>query len=122
MIWAQVMRRLREKGVALILITHKLVEAYALGDRISVLRLGRVVGDIPPERLKQMSEKDATDTVIRMMFGSTRRACPRRRDPGRAAGDRPIAHRAVDRRGAARLERHGSADGGRSRRMPACAR
>ena len=46
------MRRLREKGVALILITHKLGEAYALGDRISVLRLGRVVGEIAPERLK----------------------------------------------------------------------
>ena len=41
---AQVMRRLRDKGVALILITHKLVEAYELGDRISVLRLGRLVG------------------------------------------------------------------------------
>jgi simple sugar transport system ATP-binding protein len=30
-----VMKRLRDKGVALILITHKLVEAYELGDRIS---------------------------------------------------------------------------------------
>jgi general nucleoside transport system ATP-binding protein len=67
----QVMRRLREKGVALILITHKLLEAYELGDRISVLRLGRVVGDIPPERLEQMSEAEATDTVIQMMFGTT---------------------------------------------------
>ena len=45
-----VMKRLRDKGVALILITHKLVEAYELGDRISVLRLGRVVGELPPKR------------------------------------------------------------------------
>src|SRR5215813_5020601 len=52
-----VMKRLRDKGVALILITHKLVEAYAFGDRISVLRLGRMVGEIAPERLKAMTEK-----------------------------------------------------------------
>jgi general nucleoside transport system ATP-binding protein len=37
----RMMRRLKEKGVALILITHKLLEAYEFGDRISVLRLGR---------------------------------------------------------------------------------
>jgi simple sugar transport system ATP-binding protein len=68
----QVMRRLRDKGVALILITHKLVEAYELGDRISVLRLGRVVGEIPPERRRAMSEAEVTDQVIAMMFGSAR--------------------------------------------------
>ena len=38
----EVMRRLRDGGVALIFITHKLKEAYDLGDRISVLRLGRL--------------------------------------------------------------------------------
>jgi ABC-type uncharacterized transport system ATPase subunit len=65
-----VMKRLRDKGVALILITHKLVEAYELGDRISVLRLGRVVGEIAPDRLKAMNEKAVTDTVIQMMFGT----------------------------------------------------
>src|SRR5882757_7338384 len=66
----QVMRRLREQGVALVLITHKLKEAYELGDRISVLRRGRLVGNIPPERLKEMSEADASNTLIRMMFGT----------------------------------------------------
>ena len=65
-----VMRRLREKGVALILITHKLAEAYELGDRISVLRLGRVVGDIPPHERRDMSEQQMTDRVIAMMFGA----------------------------------------------------
>ena len=35
------MRRLVEQGVAVIFITHKLREAFAFGDRISVLRLGR---------------------------------------------------------------------------------
>jgi len=67
----QVMKRLRDKGVAVILITHKLREAYDLGDCISVLRLGRVFGQIVPERLQRMSEAEATETVIQMMFGSS---------------------------------------------------
>jgi len=65
----RMMRRLKDKGVALILITHKLLEAYEFGDRISVLRLGTVAGEIDPQRLKTMSEAQRTDTVIRMMFG-----------------------------------------------------
>jgi len=66
----RMMRRLREKGVALILITHKLLEAYEFGDRISVLRLGTVAGAIDPQRLQTMSEAERTEAVIRMMFGA----------------------------------------------------
>lgn len=97
-----VMKRLRDKGVALILITHKLVEAYAFGDRISVLRLGRMVGEIAPERLQAMTEAEVTDTVIQMMFGST---AEHRRDAEILTGRGRAAHkdRAVDRTGAARL-------------------
>ncbi|HSY95779.1 MAG TPA: ATP-binding cassette domain-containing protein, partial [Steroidobacteraceae bacterium] len=64
----RMMRRLKERGVALILITHKLLEAYEFGDRISVLRLGTVAGEIDPQRLQTMSEAERTETVIRMMF------------------------------------------------------
>jgi general nucleoside transport system ATP-binding protein len=67
----RVMRRLRDQSVAVILITHKLREAYEFGDRISVLRLGRVVGELPPERLKSMTEAAATDAVIQLMFGES---------------------------------------------------
>ena len=35
-----VVRRLRDHGVAVVFITHKLKEAYDLADRVSVLRLG----------------------------------------------------------------------------------
>jgi simple sugar transport system ATP-binding protein len=66
----QVMRRLRDQGVAVIFITHKLREAYEFGDRISVLRLGRLVGQLGPERLRAMNQEQATDEVIRLMFGS----------------------------------------------------
>jgi len=65
-----VMKRLRDKGVAVIFITHKLREAYAAGDRVSVLRLGRLVGHLDKERLAALSEEEATDAVIRLMFGS----------------------------------------------------
>ncbi|HEY3851966.1 MAG TPA: ATP-binding cassette domain-containing protein [Steroidobacteraceae bacterium] len=78
----RMMRRLREKGVALILITHKLNEAYEFGDRISVLRLGRFAGDIGPQRLQAMSEAQRTDTVIGLMFGTLAGAAAAS-DPGR---------------------------------------
>src|ERR1700722_19066972 len=66
----RMMRRLKEKGVALILITHKLLEAYEFGDRISVLRLGRFAGEIGPERLRTMTEAERTETVIGLMFAA----------------------------------------------------
>jgi len=63
-----VMRRLAEEGVAIVFVTHKLREAYAFGDRISVLRRGRLVGGIAPERLRAMGEEEATNEIIRLMF------------------------------------------------------
>jgi simple sugar transport system ATP-binding protein len=67
----EVLKRLREKGVAIILITHKMQEAHSFGDRISVLRLGRFVGAIEPERLAGMSQAQVTDEVIHLMFGTS---------------------------------------------------
>src|SRR5215470_6843458 len=98
-----VMKRLRDKGVALILITHKLVEAYELGDRISVLRLGRLVGELAPERLKAMTERQATDAVIEMMFGTV---AQHEKDAQILIGRCRQAHRQrnVDRTGAPRLQ------------------
>ncbi len=66
----EVLARLRDKGVAIVLITHKMQEAYNFGDRISVLRLGRFVGAIEPERLSGMTQVEVTDEVIHLMFGS----------------------------------------------------
>jgi general nucleoside transport system ATP-binding protein len=100
----QVMRRLRDKGVAIILITHKLMEAYEFGDRISVLRLGRVVGEIPPDRLRALSAAEATDAVITMMFGTTD---SRAGEAETLAGRERRQHPAIDRGGAARLSVRG---------------
>ncbi|HTW25645.1 MAG TPA: ABC transporter ATP-binding protein [Acetobacteraceae bacterium] len=63
------MRRMAAQGIGVVFITHKLHEALEYGDRITVLRLGRVVGEIPPEALRQLSRAAATERVIGMMFG-----------------------------------------------------
>jgi len=44
-----VLRRLRDDGRAIVFITHKLREAIAVGDRITVLRRGQVVGREDPK-------------------------------------------------------------------------
>jgi general nucleoside transport system ATP-binding protein len=43
-----IMRALREQGTSIIFITHKLREVKAVGDRISVIRRGKVVGTAEP--------------------------------------------------------------------------
>jgi simple sugar transport system ATP-binding protein len=66
----ELMRRLVAQGLAVIFITHKLNEAVAYGDRISVLRLGRKVGALSPAELKSLGPEQATREIIRLMFGS----------------------------------------------------
>ncbi len=72
------MRRLVARGMAVIFITHKLNEALAYGDRITVLRLGRKVGEIGPEALKAAAPEETTAEIVRLMFGET---------PAAAAGE-----------------------------------
>ncbi|MBI2257102.1 MAG: ABC transporter ATP-binding protein [Proteobacteria bacterium] len=63
-----VLCRLCSQGVAIVLVTHKLAEAYDLGDRVSVLRQGRLVGGIAADEHRGMTEAQMTDQVIAMMF------------------------------------------------------
>ena len=44
----QIMRQLRDEGTAIVFITHKLREVREVADRISVVRLGKVVGEASP--------------------------------------------------------------------------
>jgi simple sugar transport system ATP-binding protein len=64
-----VMRRLTEQGLALLLVTHKLPEACQWGDRISVLRRGRLIGQILPDTLRRTSAAQTRETALGMMFG-----------------------------------------------------
>ncbi|BAY16872.1 ABC transporter-like protein [Anabaenopsis circularis NIES-21] len=55
----EVIRKLRNNGIAIIYISHRMEEIYALADRISVLRDGQYIGsltreEISPQRLVQM--------------------------------------------------------------------
>ncbi|BAY62435.1 ABC transporter-like protein [Calothrix brevissima NIES-22] len=55
----EVIRKLRNDGIAIIYISHRMEEIYALADRISVLRDGQYIGsltreEITPQRLVQM--------------------------------------------------------------------
>jgi general nucleoside transport system ATP-binding protein len=65
----QVLSSLRGEGLAVVLITHKLREALALGDRITVLREGRIAGCVDLERVRSSSPEELQDTVVQMMFG-----------------------------------------------------
>ncbi|WP_291037334.1 ABC transporter ATP-binding protein [Herbiconiux sp.] len=61
--------RVKERGLAVVLITHKLREAYAMGDCVTILRAGRNVGHISVEELAAYSEQQAQDAILAAMFG-----------------------------------------------------
>ncbi len=44
-----IMRQLKESGAAIVFITHKLREVREVADRITVIRLGKVVGEASPQ-------------------------------------------------------------------------
>jgi len=70
-------RLLKQHGVAIIYITHKMDEVFAIADRVTVLRDGRVVATRPAAGL------DA-DTLIRMMVGrDLREVFPKTRVAGK---------------------------------------
>jgi ribose transport system ATP-binding protein len=56
------MQRLKQNGVALIYISHRLPEVFALGDRITVLRDGRKVASVLPA-------ETTPDDLVRLMVG-----------------------------------------------------
>jgi galactofuranose transport system ATP-binding protein len=72
-----VVRRLRADGVAVLFVSHRLDELYAVADTITVLRDGRVVADAP---IGELSRYDLVSTMLgRALTESERR--------GRHVGD-----------------------------------
>jgi ribose transport system ATP-binding protein len=55
-------RQLRAEGLAIIYISHRMDEVYALGDRVTVLRDGRLVGSLDKSDIR-------ADTIVRLMVG-----------------------------------------------------
>ena len=69
----QIVARLTGQGLAVIFITHKLHEAVSIGDRVSVLSQGRLVGAIEPEELRAASYEELQERIIALMFGTQAR-------------------------------------------------
>jgi simple sugar transport system ATP-binding protein len=69
----RVLVRLKGQGVAVILITHKLHEALAVADRITVLRRGRVVGMLDAPALRTQAPEVVQKMIVAMMFGDEAR-------------------------------------------------
>lgn len=57
-----ILRGLRQQGKTIIIITHKLAEVLALSDSITVMRDGRVVGNLP-------AQEATAEGLARMMVG-----------------------------------------------------
>jgi ribose transport system ATP-binding protein len=57
-------RRLKADGVAIVYISHRMAEVFALGDRITVLRDGRRIDGVRPADV-------SPDQLVRMMVGRT---------------------------------------------------
>ena len=53
-----IMRSLKERGTSIIFITHKLREVKAIGDKITVIRRGKVVGTAPPTTSRGRARRD----------------------------------------------------------------
>jgi ABC-type uncharacterized transport system ATPase subunit len=66
--------RLKEQEQAIIFITHKLHEALTLGDRISILRQGRLAATIDRQTLRSTPHEDLRAEIVRIMFGDEARA------------------------------------------------
>ncbi|QUS38661.1 sugar ABC transporter ATP-binding protein [Tardiphaga alba] len=56
--------RLKADGVAIIYISHRMAEVFAMGDRITVLRDGRRIDEVRPGDV-------SSDDLVRMMVGRT---------------------------------------------------
>ncbi|WP_432824676.1 ATP-binding cassette domain-containing protein [Dactylosporangium sp. CA-092794] len=72
-------RRLRERGLAVLVISHNLADVRAVSDRIAVLRLGRNAGDF-------VTAGTSPETVVAAITGGSTPSAPvAPADPGSAA-------------------------------------
>ncbi|MFC4120409.1 ABC transporter ATP-binding protein [Nonomuraea zeae] len=80
----RMVRELAGEGVSVLLVTHKLDEVLAAGDRVTVLRGGRVTG-------RFATADTSADELVRTMIGrSLRTAPPSLSPPGATPGHAPV--------------------------------
>jgi simple sugar transport system ATP-binding protein len=66
----EVMRRLRAQGLAILFVTHFLEQVYAIADRMTVLRNGRLVGEYLPA---EMDRAQLIAAMVGREFATTQR-------------------------------------------------
>ncbi|WP_232519339.1 sugar ABC transporter ATP-binding protein [Caballeronia insecticola] len=81
-------RDLRERGIGIVLISHRLGEVFAVADRVTVLRDGRRIATM------QMQHVESSAALVSMMIGKD--FAPPERSEAEAPQERPLA---VDVRG-----------------------
>jgi galactofuranose transport system ATP-binding protein len=91
------LKRLRDNGMAILFVTHFLDQVYAISDRITVLRNGKLVGEHPVAELDQMA-------LVSAMVGRAFSA----ENAGRAATDAATGESILQARN---LERSGAVTG-----------
>ena len=70
----RMLESLKKAGKSVVLITHKLSEAIAISDRITIMRSGRKVAELSGDTLLNMDEKAASNEILERMFGDIPRA------------------------------------------------
>jgi monosaccharide-transporting ATPase len=85
----QVMRSLKDQGIAILFVTHFLDQMYEVSDRVTVLRNGRLVGEYATRELPQLE-------LVRSMIGKDLDVLESleeqsRRAPAATGGDAPLA-------------------------------
>lgn len=70
----KVIARLKDGGLAVIFITHKLHEALELGDRVAILKQGRLAGSLDPPDLEGRTSDQLQDAIVALMFGEESKA------------------------------------------------
>ncbi len=63
------LERLKGSGLGIVFITHMLHEAIDMGDRVTVLRQGRVAGTLGLEDLRSADPELLRDRIVEIMFG-----------------------------------------------------
>jgi simple sugar transport system ATP-binding protein len=86
-----VLERLKQHGLAVVFITHKLHEAVALGDRISVLRAGQRTGGIEPERIASATPAELEGEIVKLMFGDSLDSAPQTAELRAGVGGQRVA-------------------------------
>jgi len=92
----RVLRRLTDNGMAIVFITHKLEEAVEFGDRVTVLRRGRNVGEVGPAAMRDGSATDLKAHIIDLIFGSSATDAQPLVETQRMLDEQPVSLRVKD--------------------------